>query len=499
MAVSYKDVVLDLRKVYRSGRTKSYSWRIQQLDNLHAMLTENEDKICLALKQDLNKPAFESALTEVVLIKKDIVECKRSLKSWMKPERKSRDLATAMSILETRRDSLGVCLIISAFNYPLALLFCPLIGAIVGGNCSFLKPSDQAYNTAVLAEELVEKYMDTDCIKCFRMERAASTLLLNENRFDHIFYTGGPWVGKMVMEAASKHLTPVVLELGGKNPCYVEDGMDVDYAAQRIAWAKHVNAGQICINVDYIICSKKMQSKLVEALKKRFDSFYPEGNKNSEDYCRIVTKKHTERIVSLITKEKVVYGGEFNIEERYIAPTIMTNINMNDPVMTEEIFGPLLPILPIAENIDEACEFISNEEKALSAYIFSNNDKSIEKFLQNTSSGGVGVNDIMMHYTAFSLPFGGVGQSGMGAYHGKYSFNCFTHEKAIFKQTSIGRNTGLLVLPPYANMAWRQTVLEKLFMGLPFDHHEAWKWVKVLLDIGVYAVVAYIMYQKFML
>lgn len=499
MAVSYKSQIQDLRKVFKSGRTRSYSWRIQQLDNLDALLTENEAAICKALKQDLNKPAFEAALCEIVLIKKDILDCKRALKDWMKPVRKPRELATSTSILETRRDSLGVGLIISAFNYPLALLFCPLIGAIIGGNCAFLKPSDQAYNTAVLAEELVEKYMDQDCIKCARMERASSNLLLNENRFDHIFYTGGPWVGKMVMEAASKHLTPVVLELGGKNPCYVEDGTDVDYAAQRIAWAKHVNAGQICINVDYVLCSKAMQPKLVAALKKRFDSFYPEGVRKSPDYCRIVTKKHTERIVGLISKDKVVYGGEYDIDERFIAPTIMTNINMDDPVMSEEIFGPLLPILPVAENIEQACNFMNDNEKPLSAYIFSNNDKSVEKFLQTTSSGGVGVNDIMMHYTANCLPFGGVGESGMGNYHGKYSFDCFTHEKAIFKQTTIGRPTGLLVLPPYANHSWRQGVLTKLFMGLPFDHHEVFRVVKLLIDIGVYAIVCYILYQKFLL
>lgn len=331
------------------------------------------------------------------------------------------------------------------------------------------------------------------------MERAGSSRLINENRFDHIFFTGGPGVGKIIMAAAAKHLTPVCLELGGKNPCYVEDGADVDYTACRLMQGKHFNCGQICITADYILCSPEMQDKLIKACKKWLGQFYENKSSfESDHYCRIISEGHTNRIVNLINHNKVAIGGNYNKGEKFIEITVLRDVSPDDKIMQEEIFGPVLPILPIAKNIDHAIKFIQDTgEKPLAAYIFTENDKSAEKFLNTTTSGGACVNDLMMHYTCHSLPFGGVGQSGMGRYHGKYSFETFTHEKAIFKQTALGKPTASLMIPPYNKQAWRLGLLIKMFHGPPFDVQKAGKWMKFLLEIGVYAALGFFLYQRY--
>ncbi|KAK3605558.1 hypothetical protein CHS0354_005859 [Potamilus streckersoni] len=446
---NYTELVSGLCQVFRSGKTKKFDWRFQQLTKMLKMLEENKDKFCEALKKDLNKSKMEACLTEVDFCRNDLVYCMNNLNEWVKTEKVKKNFINLMDTCYIKREPFGVVLIIGAWNYPIQLTLLPMIGAIAAGNCVVLKPSEMAIATAELLEGLLPKYLDNECIKCVNGGIPETTALLAE-KWDYIFYTGNSAVGKIVMQAAAKHLTPVTLELGGKSPVFVDDNCDLSIVANRILWGKCTNAGQTCIAPDYVMCKKETQDSLAEAMKKTLREFYSDNPAKSPDFGRIINDRQFQRLKKIMDHlggGKVAVGGETDETQRFIAPTILTDVKFSDPIMQEEIFGPILPIITV-QNEDEAINFILNHEKPLTMYIFSQNSTLIEKFLESTSSGSVCVNDTLMQGSVPTLPFGGVGNSGTGAYHGKFSFDTFCHKRAVMERGLRMESVNSIRYPP---------------------------------------------------
>ncbi|CAI9606762.1 unnamed protein product [Staurois parvus] len=405
---SYSDILDRLRRSFSEGKTRPAQYRVAQLEALGRFLDENKTELVQCLKKDLNKSPFEGEITELSMVKSEINLAINSLSSWMKDEPVSTNMAMYLDTAFIRKEPFGVVLIISPWNYPVQLTLIPLVGAIAAGNCVIMKPSEISQNTEKVLSEGLARYLDQDCfaVVCGGVEE--STRLLAE-KFDYILFTGNPTVGKIVMTAAAKHLTPLTLELGGKNPCYVYDDSDIKNAARRIAWSRFLNAGQTCLAPDYVLCSDKIKEKLVAALRTTIQDFYGEDPKQSPDLGRIVSDRHFQRVASLLKGGKIVVGGQTDESERYIAPTILIDVAESDPVMQEEIFGPILPIVTVS-GLDEAIQFINKREKPLAAYAFSTNSQIINQFLDRTSSGSFCANDGIMQTTIMSLPFGGVGE-----------------------------------------------------------------------------------------
>lgn len=426
------------------------------------MLDENRDRFADALKKDLNKSKFESLLFEVDFSRNDLINCLNNLSEWVKPEKVKKGIVNLMDKVYIRKEPYGVVLIMGAWNYPIQLTLCPMIGAIAAGNCIVLKPSEISANTASLLEELLPKYFDTECIQCINGGIPETTALLKE-RWDYIFYTGNSTVGKIIMRAAAEHLTPVTLELGGKSPVYIDDGVDLSIVSNRIMWGKCTNAGQTCVAPDYIMCSKQTQDALVENIKKTLGEFYPDGPAKSPDYCRLVSDRHYQRVKKMIDGGgKVALGGDYEDSGRYIAPTVLTDVKFSDPVMQEEIFGPVLPIVPVS-NPEEAITHINEgpNPNPLAVYVFSSNQGLIQNFLDTVPSGGCCVNDVLMHGSLPTLPFGGVGSSGTGAYHGKFTFDTFSHQRACMERGLKMESVNNLRYPPFSdkklgNISWIQ-------------------------------------------
>lgn len=429
---SAADVVTIARRAFQSNKTLTVEFREQQLKNLQRMYNETEKEMWEALNVDLRKHKSEASLGETELLKNDLTNILMHFKSWMKPKDQPKDIANLLNELKIYSDPFGVVLIMGAWNYPMQLTLLPLAGAIAAGNCVILKPSEIACASARFIAETIPKYLDTECYQVFEGGIEETTELLAE-RFDYIFFTGSPMVGKIVHQAAAKYLTPTTLELGGKSPVYIDSTADIEMAAYRIMWGKCLNLGQTCIAPDYILCTKAIQEKFIQACKKAITEFYGNNVQSSPDLCRIITDKHFNRLVGMMSNGKIAMGGGYDAKERFIEPTIIVDVHPSDPIMTEEIFGPILPIYNV-NSIYEAVEFINNREKPLAFYIFSKNKKEVELMLKMTSSGGVCVNDTLMHITTESLPFGGVGNSGMGNYHGKKSFDIFVHKKSVLKR-----------------------------------------------------------------
>ncbi|XP_078331765.1 aldehyde dehydrogenase family 3 member B1-like isoform X3 [Crassostrea virginica] len=428
----YSEMIAGLRKAFNSGVTKTYEWRKKQLEGVLTLLDENRDRIAQCLKDDLNKPSLEAAVYEIDFSRNDLIETMNNLKDWMKPEKVKKGLLNIMDTAYIQREPYGVALVMGAWNYPIQITVVPLFGAIAAGNCVVLKPSELAGSTAKALEELIPKYLDNECVKVVNGGIPETTALLKE-RFDYIFYTGNTMVGKIIMRAAAEYLTPVTLELGGKSPVFVDENSDLNLVARRVTWGKLVNAGQTCIAPDYVMCKKELQEKLVEECKKSINEYYGDPAK-SQDYCRIINERHLKRIKKLIDGSgDVVVGGDVDEEQKYVAPTILTNVKESDPVMMEEIFGPVLPIMPV-NNAEEAITHINKGEKPLAMYVFSKDHEVAKKFLDNTSSGGFVFNDTMMHAGLMSLPFGGVGSSGIGSYHGMHTFDTFSHKRAVLER-----------------------------------------------------------------
>ncbi|KAF1548792.1 Aldehyde dehydrogenase family 3 member B2, partial [Eudyptes schlegeli] len=444
----YAGLVSRLRAAWLSGKTRPMEYRVARLEALGRFLDEKKQDILEATASDMGKPPFEAEFSEILLCKNELHETLNNLSDWMKDEHVDRNLVTQLDSAFIRKDPYGVVLIIAAWNYPIHLLLVPLIGAIAAGNCVVFKPSEVAKNTERLVAEMLSCYLDNDCFAVVTAGVQETTRLL-ENKFDYIFYTGTPSVGKIVMAAAAKHLTPVMLELGGKNPCYVSDTCDVQNVARRVAWGRFFNAGQTCIAPDYVLCSVEMQEKLLPALRKAITDFYGPNPQESPDFSRIVGDKHFQRVQTLLHSGRVVIGGQTDEEERYIAPTVLVDLQPSDPVMQEEIFGPILPIVIVA-NVDEAIDFINSRERPLVVYAFSSDDKVVNQVLERTSSGGFCGNDTLMHVTLTSLPFGGIGNSGLGMYHGRFTFDTFTHHRGCLRR-SMGREAlNALRYPPYS-------------------------------------------------
>uniref|UniRef100_A0A663F324 Aldehyde dehydrogenase n=1 Tax=Aquila chrysaetos chrysaetos TaxID=223781 RepID=A0A663F324_AQUCH len=434
----------------------------------------------------MRKPFFECEFSEILLCKNELHETLNNLSHWMKDEHVDKSLVTRLDLAFIRKDPYGVVLIIGPWNCPIHLLLVPLIGAIAAGNCVIIKPSEITKNSERLMAEGLPSYLDKDCSAVVAAGVEETTRLL-ENKFDYIFFTGSPSVGRIVMTAAAKHLTPVTLELGGKNPCYVSDSCNVQNVARRVAWGRFFNAGQTCVAPDYVLCSAEMQEKLLPALREAITEFYGPNPRESPDFGRIVGDRQFQRVQALLHSGHTAIGGQTDAEERYIgegpgriaggrgelqggsparrsprhparqprlsslptAPTVLVEVQQNDPVMQEEIFGPILPILTV-DSVDDAIAFINARERPLVLYVFSSRKEVVNRVLERTSSGGFCANDTIMHMTIPSLPFGGIGQSGLGSYHGRSSFETFSHQRSALLRGAGRETLNTPRYPPYA-------------------------------------------------
>jgi len=437
-----------LRATFESGRTRPYAWRMDQLAAVLRMLEAEQAAITEALRQDLGKPALEAWASEINEVVASTKYARKHLKKWMRPERVATPLPLQPGKSFVQREPLGVVLVIAPWNYPLLLSLSPLVGALAAGNTALLKPSEVAPATSALLARIVPQYLDRDAVAVLEGGVEETTEILAQ-RFDHVFYTGNGAVGRIVMEAAAKHLTPVTLELGGKSPCIVDEQTDVAVAARRIAWAKFWNCGQTCVAPDYLLVHERVHDRFVAQLVETVRAFFGQRPEESRDYGRIVNQRHLRRLVALLPKSgDVALGGQFDEGDRYLSPTVLTSVPADAPVMADEIFGPILPVLKVA-SVDEAVRFVSARPKPLALYLFSQRAAHQQKVLEGTSSGGMLINHTLLHLAVQGLPFGGVGPSGMGAYHGRYSFDTFTHRRAVLKKpTSIDPS---LLYPPYTD------------------------------------------------
>lgn len=443
----YPAMMNELRSAFDQGLTRPLAWRRQQLDALERMLRENEAAIDAALAADLDKPRQEVLLGEVALLLSEIKHARHRLARWSRPRRVSTPMVGQPGSSWVQPEPLGLVLIMGAWNYPVQLILAPLIPAIAAGNAAVLKPSEIAEHTAALIAELVPRYLDSRAIRVVEGAVEETTELLKQ-RFDHIFYTGGAAVGRIIMRAAAEHLTPVTLELGGKSPCVIDRGADLRSAARRLVWGKCLNAGQTCIAPDYVLVHPEDRPALIEAMRAELEAMYGEDRLASPDYCKIINRRHFDRLVGYLGHGQIAIGGGSDPASERIEPTVLIDVSPDDPVMQEEIFGPILPVLTI-DSLEQAIEFIREREKPLSAYLFTRSRKSERRFESAISTGNLCINDVLMFMSVPDLPFGGVGESGMGQYHGQAGFDRLSHLKSVMRR---GRWPEVTVrFAPYSN------------------------------------------------
>ncbi len=423
-------LVRQQRAFFSTGRTKPIEFRIAQLQKLKQAIIDHQDAIVEAVKVDLGRPALEAYFEIGTLSELNLAL--KNLKSWMKPQRVGSSIDQFPSSAWIQPDPLGVALIIGPWNYPFQLMMAPLVGAIAAGNCAVLKPSEHAAQTSKVVAKIIASTFAPEYVAVVEGDAEVSQQLLAE-KYDHIFFTGGTSIGRIIMAAAAKHLTPVTLELGGKSPCIVDTEIKVEYAARRIVWGKFINAGQTCIAPDYLLVDRRIKDELMIAIKQCIQEFFGEDPAQSNSYGRIISQRHLDRLAGFLDSGEIAVGGQTDRESRYFAPTILDNVSWDSPVMQEEIFGPILPVLTY-ESLDEAIALINDRPKPLALYLFSSNKDKQEQVLGSTSSGGVCLNDTVMQVGVATLPFGGVGESGMGSYHGKASFDTFSHFKSVLKK-----------------------------------------------------------------
>lgn len=433
------------RDYFQTGETKSVDFRIAQLEKLKMAIQINEKLIMEALYKDLHKSEFESYATEIGFLYDSIGNFIKNIRKWAKVKRVRTSIVHFKSKSYIYPEPFGTVLIVGPFNYPFQLIFEPLVGAIAAGNCAVVKTSEYTPNVAAVVEKIIVDNFNEKYIRVVGGGRDNNTALINAP-FDYIFFTGSIGVGKIVMEAAAKNLVPVTLELGGKSPCIVDKDANIDIAAKRIAWGKFMNVGQTCVAPDYILVHRAVKKQLIEKLIEKTKDFYGENPKDSADYGRIINDRQMKRLIDLIDKDKVILGGDFDVEEKYIAPTILDNVTFEDKVMEDEIFGPILPVIEY-EDINEAIKKINSRPKPLALYLFTENSIVEKKVIENVSYGGGCVNDTITHLANPLLPFGGVGYSGMGSYHGQKSFETFSHMKSVLKKST--KVNISLVFPPY--------------------------------------------------
>ncbi len=435
------------RNYYATGETREVSFRMQQLQKLDKVIRKYEADILEALRKDLNKSEFEGYMTEVGMIYDELKFMKKHLALWMKPQRVRTPLTNYRSSSRIYAEPYGVVLILSPWNYPFMLAMAPLIGAISAGNCAIVKPSEYSRNVSALISEILKEAFEPSYITTVLGDREMGKSLLEE-RFDYIFFTGSVAVGRAVMEAASRHLTPVSLELGGKSPCIVDDTANLELAAKRIVWGKFLNAGQTCVAPDYLLVHAKVKDRLIGYMKEYIIQFYGEEPGTNTEFPKIINEKHFHRLLGLLEGNTVVIGGRSYPETHQIEPTILDGIGWNSTIMKEEIFGPILPVLEY-NDLKEIVNVINQLPKPLALYYFTR-DKERERYvLKNTSYGGGCINDTIVHLASSYLPFGGVGESGMGGYHGKASFDTFSHRKSVLKKSN--HIDIPLRYPPYKN------------------------------------------------
>jgi aldehyde dehydrogenase (NAD+) len=420
------------RAYFKAGHTRPYRFRRKQLRALRQAIIDREEALFEALHKDFRKSKFETYATEIAFTIAELDIVLKGLENWMQPQSIPASLLNFPSSDQVQFDPYGLSLIIAPWNYPFQLAIAPLIGTLAAGNCAVVKPSENTPHTSALIQEMIEDIFPPEYVKVIQGEVPTSTVLLAQ-KWDKIFFTGSPAVGKIVAQAAAKHLTPVTLELGGKSPCIVDETADIKLAAKRIAWGKYLNGGQTCIAPDYLLVHPKIKDQLIQEIGKQIESFYGADPQASEDYPRIINRKNFDRLARYLKSGTIALGGETDPESLYIAPTVLDEVSWDDLVMEDEIFGPILPVLTY-DDLDEAVEAINERTKPLALYIFSSRTRRQEKILKETTSGGVCVNDTISHIVNPKLPFGGVGNSGQGAYHGRHSFEVFSHKKSISKR-----------------------------------------------------------------
>jgi aldehyde dehydrogenase (NAD+) len=443
---------------FESGGTRSYKFRKEQLRKLLSALKKYENDFIDALGRDFSKPAFESYGTELGPLYGEIRHAIKDLANWMTPEKVSTPLAFLPSSSWKYPDPLGNTLIISPWNYPLLLMFRPLVSAISGGNTAILKPSEISAHTAEVITRLIEENYDEEYLAVINGDgEMVGNLLVGHYHFDHVFFTGSVGVGKKIMELASRHLSPVTLELGGKSPCIVDKNADIEFSAKKLAWSKFVNAGQTCVAPDYLLVHEDIREKFIEALKRVITKMYGQDPITSPDYSRIISEKRYQTLTRYLVEGEIIFGGQTDASQRYIAPTIITNVSKEDLLMKEEIFGPVLPVIGY-RNDAEVLQWISYNPYPLALYIYTKNKKVADFYINNVRFGGGCVNNGLIHLGNPELPFGGVGTSGVGQYHGEHGFNTFSRIKSVTK-TPTWVDAPLWYAPYKGNLKW----IKKIF------------------------------------
>ncbi|WP_091372057.1 aldehyde dehydrogenase family protein [Mucilaginibacter mallensis] len=446
-------------------RLSSAKDRIKKLNKLKSTIKELEEDIYAALQADLRKSRFESALTELIFTYGEIDFAIKNLNSWMKPRRAGKSIVNLLARNRIYYEPKGVCLIISPWNYPFQLTMSPLVSAIAAGNCAILKPSEYSIATGAVIAKIVEKAFDKNEIACFEGDESVSKALL-KLPFNHIFFTGSTAVGKVVMEAAAQHLSSVTLELGGKSPVIIDETANIKKAAEKIAWGKLMNAGQTCIAPDYIFIHQSKLEEFITLYKSAAISMFFDEHKriNYSAYAKIINQRHYDRLMGLIADAlqkgaDMPWGGASVLSDQTIHPTVLTNLAHDCKIMQEEIFGPILPVIPY-NDLEATIAAINGKSKPLAMYIFSESKSNVKRLLKSTSSGGACINDVLIHISNPNLPFGGVNESGVGSCHGFFGFKAFSHERAVLFQSPI--NMSNMVYPPYDNKGWVLKMLKKL-------------------------------------
>lgn len=427
-------IVNSQKDFFKTGKTKTIAYRKQLLKQLQSELINQEDLIVKALYDDFKKPEFESVITETAIVLQDLKRTINNINKWAKPKRVFPSLLNFPSSDYLYSEPYGTVLIIAPWNYPYQLALAPLIGAVAAGNTVVLKPSELTPNTSALLSKIIKNVFPPEFVTVVEGGVDTSTKLLDQV-WDYIFFTGSVGVGKIVAKAAAPNLTPITLELGGKNPCIIDKTANIELTVKRIVWGKFINAGQTCIAPDYILIDASIKNKFYEVLKDELITIYTKNPEKSSDFARIINKKNFNRLSEMLTNENCIIGGQTNAEDLYISPTIIDEPSLNSKVMEDEIFGPILPVISF-KNLNEINNIINNYPKPLSLYVFSTNTTQAKKLIKEFSFGGGCINDTVVHFANHKLPFGGVGNSGIGAYHGKYTFDTFSHKKAIVKKAN---------------------------------------------------------------
>lgn len=445
------------RTYFATGETKEVKFRKEMLKKLKNAISSNEKAITEALHKDLRKHEFEAYATEIGFVLVDLKKAISHIEKWAKPRSVPTPLFHFNGTSYVQPEPRGVTLIISPWNYPFQLLFAPLVGNIAAGNTTILKPSELAPATSAIAAKIIGETFSPEYIAVVEGGIPESEALLNE-KFDYIFFTGGTNVGRIVYQAAAKHLTPVTLELGGKSPCIVDRDANISMTAKRIVWGKFINAGQTCIAPDYILVDKSVKAQLVAKMIEYIKKFFGDDAQKSDAYPRIINERHHSRLASYISEGNLLFGGRHDVSDLFIEPTLLDGVSPEAAVMTDEIFGPILPILEY-DNIKETIDFINARQKPLAMYIFCKNEGKVQRILGETSAGGVTVNDTLLHIANGYLPFGGVGESGIGAYHGQLSFDIFSHQKAVLRRTFLVDDP-VRYAPYKLNIGWLRKLMD---------------------------------------